>query len=99
MVFSANTPPLVTGFGKFGLKTCFEGWGFGKKLKFGSVLEKKLKFGSVLDFTADYGLKTRQFASCLWLRRGVLETNFSKTRHQRRGICTKQNRKKWSKSG
>ena len=37
--------------------------GFGKK---------KLKFGRVLDFTADYGLKTRQFASCLWLRRGVL---------------------------
>ena len=26
-----------------------------------------------MDFTADYGLKTRQVASCLWLRRGVLD--------------------------
>ena len=27
----------MTGFGKFGLKTCFGGWGFGKKLKFGEA--------------------------------------------------------------
>ena len=33
IVTSAKSPPLVTVFGKFVLKTCFRGWGFGEKLK------------------------------------------------------------------
>ena len=33
-----------------------------------------------MDFTADYGLKTRQVASCLWLRRGVLITLLTNTK-------------------
>ena len=36
-----------------------------------------------LDFTANYGLKTRQVASWFWLRRGVLIMKMEQT------VCTK----------
>ena len=41
-VSSANTTLRVTGFGKFGLKTCFGGWGFVKKLKFGEAKPRRI---------------------------------------------------------